>query len=121
MEWDQGTRIATLRSGADVTRDRATAEAFVAALAAWACRPAHERFGLLVDGSGGGRGDSGWRSVWAAFSREHREMSVAIFDANRLQLAIAQLFRIGVGLHVRAFPAHAAARDWLLRTIVSCP
>ncbi len=121
MEWDQGTRIATLRSGADGTPDRATAEAFVAALAAWARRPAHERFGLLVDASSGRHGDSGWRSVWAAFIREHREMSVAIFEANWLQLATVRLFRIGVGLHVRAFPDHAAARDWLLRTIVSCP
>jgi hypothetical protein len=113
MTWDPQARLAVLSFTRETTTTGADAVVLVDALNRW-IGPEGKPFGLLGDG-GKLRGvDAEYRSVWSKFLRQHREDShTAFFNMSAVIRIAAEMFRIGTGLHLKAFATEPEARAWL--------
>jgi hypothetical protein len=73
-----------------------------------------ERFGLIADAAGVRGVGADYRSVTGEFFGRHRAAArVALVNLGPVIRVIAEMFRVGVGLHLRTFAEDAAARVWL--------
>lgn len=113
MTWDPGSRLATLRFERAARVTGADARTLVGSLTGWIGGDGRP-FGLLGDGKNLSGLDAEYRSVWATFFRSHRDDSrIAFFNMNQFIRIAAEMFRIGTGLHMKAFADERSARSWL--------
>ena len=113
MTWDPDARLAVLRFARETTTTGPNAVVLVDALSRWIGTEG-KAFGLLGDG-GKLRGvDAEYRAVWSKFMGRHRADSfVAFFNMSAIVRIAAEMFRIGTGLHLKAFATEEDARKWL--------
>lgn len=72
------------------------------------------RFALFADIAGVRGTDSDYRAVTGAFFSRHRDTArIALINLGPLIRILAEMFRVGVGLHLRTFADEPAARAWL--------
>jgi hypothetical protein len=113
MTWDPGSRLATLHFERPARVTGADARTLVGSLTGWIGSDGRP-FGLLGDGKNLSGLDAEYRSVWATFFRGHRADSrIAFFNMNPFIRIAAEMFRIGTGLHLKAFADERSARSWL--------
>jgi hypothetical protein len=73
-----------------------------------------EPFALLADAYGVSGADTEYRAKTTQFFRQHRDgLYIALFNIGPLIRVLTEMFRIGSGLHVKAFNNAAEARAWL--------
>lgn len=113
LTWDPEARLAVLRFSRMATPTGRDAVVLADALKGWVGET-REPFGLLGDG-GRLRGvDAEYRAVWSQFLRQHREYAyAAFFNMSAVVRIAAEMFRLGTGLHLKAFASEAEARSWL--------
>jgi hypothetical protein len=113
MMWDAEARLAVLRFERDIRVTGQDALALVAALTGWIGTDG-KPFALLGDGGRLSGLDAEYRSVWQKFFRQHREDSfLAFFNMGPVIRIVAEMFRIGTGLRLKAFEGEGEARAWL--------
>lgn len=113
MTWDPDSRLATIRFVRDTRATGKDAVVLVDALTGWIGTEGRP-FGLLGDGGKLSGLDAEYRSVWGSFLRQHRDDShTAFFNMNAIVRIAAEMFRIGTGLHLKAFANEGDARAWL--------
>jgi hypothetical protein len=72
------------------------------------------RFALFADAKGVRGTDADYRSVTGEFFGRHRDTArIALINLGPLIRIVAEMFRVGVSLHLRTFGDEAAARTWL--------
>ena len=73
-----------------------------------------ERFALLADCKGAYATDADYRAATGNFFRDHRDAArIALFNLGPIIRVVAEMFRVGIGLHLKTFADEAAARAWL--------
>ncbi len=73
-----------------------------------------ERFGLLADCHGAQSTDADYRASTGEFFRHHRDTAhIALYNLGPIIRVVAEMFRVGIGLHLKTFDEDAAARSWL--------
>jgi hypothetical protein len=113
MTWEPGSRLATIHFERAVRVTGVDGRALVGSLTGWIGTEGR-LFGLLGDGGNLSGLDADYRSVWAAFFRQHRNDSrIAFFNMNPFVRIAAEMFRIGTGLQIKAFADERSARSWL--------
>lgn len=113
IQWNPETRLCFVRYH---DGPKATAEDgrnLIAAVAAW-IGPQPKPFAMLVDGGKIQGGQPGYRGVLASFFKSHKQRVVfAIFDLGPILRIASEMFALGAGLNLKAFPTEAQAREWL--------
>jgi hypothetical protein len=113
LSWDDDGRLARVHYGSDTTLDGEDGAFMVDALVGWIGGDGRP-FGLLGDCQGLVGADAGYRSVMAAFLREHREDAmVAFFNATPFVRVAAKMYRSATGLPIEASDTQDEARAWL--------
>lgn len=113
MTWDSETRLAVVRHAHETRAAGQDATVLVDALTRWIGMEG-KPFGFLVDGAKAAGLDIEFRSTWARFFQQHREESViALFNLSPMHRVVAEMFRIGTGIRLKAFADEASARAWL--------
>jgi SpoIIAA-like len=106
-------RLVTLRFSADTVLTGPQGAALVDALESVLGEPG-ERFGLLADAAGVRGVGADYRRVTGAFFGRHRAAArIALVNLGPVIHVIAEMFRVGVDLHLRTFADDDAARAWL--------
>ena len=73
-----------------------------------------ERFGLIADAAGVRGVGAEYRTVTGEFFGRHRAAArIALVNLGPIIRVVAEMFRVGVGLHLRTFADDGAARAWL--------
>jgi hypothetical protein len=73
-----------------------------------------ERFGLLADAEGVCDTDGDYRAETGRFFKEHRDTArIALINLGPIIRVVAEMFRIGIGVHMHTFSDETAARVWL--------
>src|SRR6185295_1591510 len=76
--------------------------------------PSGQRFGLLADAKGVSGTDADYRTVTGAFFSQQRDVArIALINLGPIIRVVAEMFRIGIGLHLKTFSDEASARSWL--------
>ncbi len=79
-----------------------------------------ERFALLADCKGAHSTDADYRASTGDFFRLHRDTArIALFNLGPIIRVVAEMFRVGIGLQLKTFTEHAAARSWLCQQGIS--
>jgi hypothetical protein len=115
MTWEAKNRLAVLRFKSETPATGKDARLLVDAFKSWIGKEG-KPFALLGDGDKLTSLDAEYRSIWAAFLRQHRgDCSIAFFNMNPLIRVAADMFRLGAGLNIRAFGQgqEEQARAWL--------
>lgn len=113
MDWDADSRVAILRFTGETHAGRQEAVLLVEALTRWIGTEG-KTFGLLGDGGKLSGVDSEYRSVWGAFFKQHRGDSfTAFYNMSPVVRIVAEMFRIGTGVQMKAFADEMHARSWL--------
>jgi hypothetical protein len=113
LTWHPRARLAVLRVLSETNLSGEHAQALVGALGRWIGASAAP-FAVLADVKGVSGTDADYRATTARFFREHRDKAfIALFHLGPLIGMVAETFRIGIGLRLRAFPDEDAARAWL--------
>jgi len=75
---------------------------------------AGERFALLADCKGAYGTDAAYRAATGEFFGHHRDTArIALFNLGPVIRVVAEMFRVGIGLHLKTFSDDGAARAWL--------
>lgn len=114
MVWDEDARLATLRFTKESHATGEEAVTLVEALTQWIGSEGRP-FGLLGDGERLKGVDAEYRSKWGSFLKQHSECYVALFNMNAVVRIVAEMFRIGTGMHLKTFARESEARLWLRR------
>lgn len=113
MTWDPGARLAHILFTAPTEARGEDAALLVAAISDWVGTEGRP-FGILGDGGKLGRLDAAYRATWGRFFKDHRRDShLAFYNMTPLVRVVAEMFRIGTGLDMRAFATEEEARSWL--------
>ena len=113
LTWDAGIRLAVMRFSEPAIGTGAAADTLVKAMTRWVgtdLRP----FGMLADTKNNSSVDAQWRATWGSFYKAHRTSGVmAVFNTGPVLRVAAELFRLAVGLNLKAFDHEEDARAWL--------
>jgi hypothetical protein len=113
LTWDSESRLAIIRFDNETHATGKDAAMLVDALTRLIGRD-HKPFGLLGDGGSLAHVDAEYRSIWGKFFRQHRDDSyIAFFNMNPLIRIAAEMFAVGMRLHLEAFADETQARSWL--------
>ena len=113
LTWHPRSRLAVLRFTAETNLSGEHGQVLVEALGRWIGSSAAP-FALLADVKGVSGTDADYRATMGRFLREHRDKAyIALFHLGPLIRMVAEMFRIGIGLRLKAFPDEEAARAWL--------
>jgi len=113
MTWEEEKRLATLRFAEETRATGKDAALLVDALTRWIGGDG-QPFALLGDGGKLAGVDAEYRTLWGRFFKQHRDhASIAFFNMGPLIRVAAEMFRLGTGLHVKAFADEDRARTWL--------
>lgn len=116
LTWDPDVRLAAIRFDPGTNATGPDAAALVEAFSGWVGSEA-TAFALLGDAAGLQSMDAAYRSHWAKFFRQHRQVAViAVFNLSPLIRIAAEMFGRGTGLRLRGFSKEAQARAWLRST-----
>ena len=106
-------RLAVIRFAPETTLTAKHGVVMVDALAGLVGGPG-EPFALLADTLGVCGTDAEYRTVTGAFFRRHLDTAhVAVLNLNPFIRVVAEMFRVAIGLKLKAFDDEAAARSWL--------
>ena len=113
IAWHSESRVASIRYAPDTNLTGKEARVLIDALGGW-IGDAPEPFAILADATGVRGADAEYRAMTTAFYRQHRErIYIALMNIGPLIRVLAELFRVGSGLPVKAFAGEAEARLWL--------
>jgi hypothetical protein len=112
IAWHPAARVATIRYARDTNLTGKDAVFLVDSLMGWIANG--EPFAVLCDADGIGGTDAEYRRVTGSFFRQYRDAScIALFNLGPALRLVAETFRIGTGIQVKAFADETAARAWL--------
>jgi hypothetical protein len=108
-----GSRLVVLRFVTDTSLTGDHGVALVGAMRRVIGAPG-ERFALLADCKGAHSTDADYRASTGDFFLHHRDTArIALFNLGPIIRVVADMFRVGIGLQLKTFTEHAAARAWL--------
>jgi hypothetical protein len=111
--WHPAARLASIRYTPGASLASAEATLLIQALRGW-IGAAREPFAILADANGVRGADADYRARTTRFFREFKdELYIALFNVGPLVRVMAEMFRIGSGLKVKALANEADARAWL--------
>jgi hypothetical protein len=114
INWDSASRLALIRFPANTTLTGRDAEFLIEALRSW-IGVEHKPFAILADATGVRGADAEYRANTTKFYRQYRnELFIALVNVGPFVRVLAEMFRVGSGLQVKAFAGKAEARAWLL-------
>jgi hypothetical protein len=113
LRWDAPSRVASLAFSGETQLTGKHGAAMVDALTRW-IGESKETFALLADCRGVTATDAGYRSATGDFFGAHREAArIALVNLGPVIRVVAEMFRIGIRIHLKTFPDEASARAWL--------
>jgi hypothetical protein len=113
LVWHSESRLAVLRFLTDTQLTGKHGKVLVDALTGW-IGTTTTPFALLADAKGVHSADADYRTTTGVFFRQHRDAAyVALINLGPLIRFVAEMFRIGTGLQMKAFADEEAARSWL--------
>ena len=111
--WVPDSRLAVLRYDPGTTL-KAADGVFLAETLSRCIAESDEPFGVLADYTNGRATDAEYRAEAREFFQAHLDTAcVAIFNASAVIRIAAELFRVAIGIRLKALPDEAAARSWL--------
>jgi hypothetical protein len=113
LAWAPEVRLAAVRFGPNTIVNGEQGSVLVASLAEWI--GSEERpFALLADTTGVRGADAEYRVKTSGFFKHHRDTAIiAITHLGPVIRIVAEMFRIGTGIRLKAFAEEAEARAWL--------
>ena len=113
VTWHRAARLASIRYTPGASLAGAEASVLIEALRGW-LGATREPFAILADAKGVRNADAAYRATTTKFYKEYRdELYIALFNIGPLIRVMAEMFRIGSGLQVKAFGNEEDARAWL--------
>jgi hypothetical protein len=113
ISWHPESHLAAVRYAAGAHLTASDGAFLVDALTSWIGANA-EPFAVLANASGLGGTDAAYRARASRFFREHRDIAViALFNVSAPIRILTEMFRIGTGVELKAFPDERDARSWL--------
>jgi hypothetical protein len=112
ITWDPEERLAFVRYTAGATLVAEDGVFLTEALARWTA--GGESFSVLADAKDLKGTDGRYRAIASAFFRTHRaRAAIALLNMGAVITVLVEMFRIGTGVRLKAFPDEMAAREWL--------
>jgi hypothetical protein len=113
LQWHSAARLAVLRFTADTHLTAEHGTVLADSLQTW-IGAGNAPFALLADARGVLGTDGGYRTATGKFFGQHRDAArIALVNLGPVIRVVAEMFRIGIRLHLKTFADEAAARDWL--------
>jgi hypothetical protein len=113
ITWDPSSRVAEIRYAQGANLIAKDGVDLVEALTSW-IGSSTEPFALLADTTGLHGTDGEYRAKVTRLFRQHRDtLFIAVIKPGPVIKIVAEMFRIGAGLHLKVFATEAEARSWL--------
>jgi hypothetical protein len=113
IHWNPRSRIALVRYAVGASLVGTDGPFLVEALTGW-IGASGESFGVLADGAGLRGTNAEYRASVSRFFRQHRNAAnIALINLGPVIQIVVDMFRVGTGVQLKAFPDEGAARSWL--------
>ncbi len=115
ITWHSESRLAVLHFAREINLSGKDGTFLVDSLRGWIGTEA-KPFALLADTKGVRGADAEYRAKTRDFFKSHRKSAyVAVTNMGPVIRIVADMFRIGTGIHLKGFVDEVAARSWLRR------